>query len=149
MEVHHDRPTNLPGRLDIEVAKAFYPVEIMRLWTKELTDKILGYVRSHLAVSFTPSGCKTFCKSLKLQELLNDKNYQMEPLPKETLCTLILAALGSQEEGSRKARQVFVIQDALGPLITDGYVGVCCRTLQKLCARVKDCMLRSSNGGRM
>ena len=31
LEVHHDRPTNLPGRLDIEVAKAFYPVEIMRL----------------------------------------------------------------------------------------------------------------------
>jgi hypothetical protein len=68
-----------------------------------------------------------------LQELLNDKNYQMEQLPKETLCTMILAALGSQEEGSRKARQVFVIQDVLGPLITDGYVGLCCRTLQKLC----------------
>ena len=102
-----------------------------------------------MTVSYTPSGCKTFCKSLKLQELLDDKNYQMERLPKETLCTMILAALGSQEEGSRKARQVFVIQDVLGPLITDGYVGVCCKTLQKLCARVKDCMLRPSNGGRM
>ena len=62
---------------------------------------------------------------------------------------MILAALGSQEGGSRKARQVFVIQDVLGPLITDGYLGVCCKTLQKLCARVKDCMLRTSNGGRM
>ena len=113
------------------MAKAFYPVEIMRLWTKELTDKILGYVRSQLAVSFTPSGCKTFCRSLKLQELLSDKNYQMEPLPKETQYIMILAALGSQEEGSRKARQVFVIQDALGPLITDGYVGVCCKTLKR------------------
>jgi hypothetical protein len=43
--VHRDRPTNPPGELDIKVAKAFYPVEIMRPWTKELTDKILGYVR--------------------------------------------------------------------------------------------------------
>ena len=84
-------------------------------------------------MSYTPSGCKTICKSLKLQELLDDKNYQMERLPKETLCTMILAGLGTQEEGSRKARQVFVIQDELGPLITDGYVGVCCKkTLQKL-----------------
>ena len=46
MEVHHDRPTNLPGRIDIEVAKAFYPLKIMRLWTKELKDKIMGYMQS-------------------------------------------------------------------------------------------------------
>jgi len=62
--VHHDRPTNLPGRVDIEVAKAFYPVEVMRLWTKELTDKILGSVRKQIAVLATPNRCKGFCKSL-------------------------------------------------------------------------------------
>jgi hypothetical protein len=27
---HYDRPTNQPGKQDIEVAKALYPVEIMR-----------------------------------------------------------------------------------------------------------------------
>ena len=97
----------------------------------------------------TPNRCKAFCKSLKLQELLNDKNYQMERLPRETICTMVLAALGGQEEGCRKARQVFVIQDALGPLITDGYVGVCCKTLQKVCIKVKECMLKPSNGSRM
>jgi hypothetical protein len=82
-------------------------------------------------VAVTPNRCKAFCKSLKLKELLNDKNYQMERLPRETICTMVLAALGGQEEGCRKARQVFVIQDALGPLITDGYVGVCCKTLKR------------------
>ena len=33
LEVHHDRPTILPGRLDIKMAKAFYLVEIMGMWT--------------------------------------------------------------------------------------------------------------------
>ena len=74
-------------------------------------------------MSFTPSGCRTFCKSLKLRELLNNQSYQLERLAEETLCTMILAFLSSQEEGGRRARQVYVIQDALGPLITDGYVG--------------------------
>ena len=56
---------------------------------------------------------------------------------------MILASLGSQEEGGRRARQIYVIKDALGPLITDAYVGVCCKSLQKLCAKVKVSMLRT------
>ena len=55
---------------------------------------------------------------------------------------MILASLGSHEEVEGRARQVYVIKDALGPLITDAYVGVCCKSLQKLCAKVKACMLR-------
>ena len=100
-------------------------------------DKIMRHVRSDLSISFSPSGCETFCKSLKLKEMLKDKNYQLEHLPKETICTMILAALGGQEEGSRRARQVFIIKNALGPLITDPYVGVCCKTLQRLWHQVK------------
>ena len=45
----------------------------------------MGHVRSQLAISFTPSGSETFCKSLKLKEMLKDKDYQLEQLPKETI----------------------------------------------------------------
>ena len=55
---------------------------------------------------------------------------------------MVLASLGSHEEGERRARQLYVIKDALGPLVTDAYVGVCCKSLQKLCAKVKVSMLR-------
>ena len=137
METHDDRPVDLNGKQDIEVAQEFYPVELERPWTREFVDRIMGHVRSQLGVCFNPSGCETFCKSLKLKEILKDKNYQLESLPRETLCTMILAALGGQEEGSRRARQVFIIKNALGPLITDAFVGVCCKTLQRLCHRVK------------
>jgi hypothetical protein len=58
-------------------------------------------------------------------------------------------SLRQSRGGLPKARQVYVIQDALGPLITNGYVGLCCRTLQKLFVRRKGCMLRPSNWGRM
>ena len=56
---------------------------------------------------------------------------------------MVLASLGSHEEGERRARQIYVIKDALGPLVTDAYVGVCCKSLQKLCAKVKTSMLRT------
>ena len=56
---------------------------------------------------------------------------------------MVLASLGSHEEGERRARQIYVIKDALGPLVTDAYVGVCCKSLQKLCAKVKMSMLKT------
>ena len=62
---------------------------------------------------------------------------------------MILASLGSHEEGERRSRQIYVIKDAYGPLVTDAYVGVCCKSLQKLCAKVKACMLRSPESTQM
>jgi hypothetical protein len=61
---------------------------------------------------------------------------------------MVLASLGSHEEGERRARQIYVIKDALGPLVTDAYVGVCCKSLQKLCAKVKMSMLRTQENTR-
>ena len=60
---------------------------------------------------------------------------------RETICKMILASVGSNEEKQRRARQVYVLKDVLGPVITDGFVGVCCKSLQKLCAKVKAEML--------
>ena len=54
---------------------------------------------------------------------------------------MILASVGSHEEKQLRARQVYVLKDVLGHVITDGFVGVCCKSLQKLCAIVKAEML--------
>ena len=62
---------------------------------------------------------------------------------------MVLSSLGSHEESERRARQLFVIMDALGPLVTDAYVGVCCKSLQKLCAKVKVSMLRERENTQM
>ena len=62
---------------------------------------------------------------------------------------MVLASLGSHEEGERRARQVYVIKDTLGRLITDAFVGVCCKSLQKLCIKVKKSMLRSQRDTQM
>jgi hypothetical protein len=51
--------------------------------------------------------------------------------------SMIMASVGSHGEKQRRARQVYVLKDVLGPVITDGFVGVCCKSLQKLCAKVK------------
>ena len=56
---------------------------------------------------------------------------------------MILGSLGSHEEGERRARQIYVIKYALGPLVTDAYVGVCCNPLKKLCQRVKKHLIDS------
>jgi hypothetical protein len=79
---------------------------------------------------------------LKLWELKKNPNFRPERFVRETICKMILASVGSHEEKQRRARQVYVLKDVLGPLITDGFVGVCCKSLQKLCAKVKAEMLQ-------
>lgn len=34
------------------------------------------------------------------------------------------------------------IKDALGPLVTDTFEGVCCKSMQKLCYRLKEGILK-------
>ena len=61
---------------------------------------------------------------------------------------MILASLGSHEEKQRRGRQVYVIKDVIGPLVTDGYVGVCCKSLQKLCNKIKADVLQPQADGK-
>jgi hypothetical protein len=80
-----------------------------------------------------------------LWEMRNYKKYKVEPHIKKVICTMIVAVLGSEEEGGRRSRSTVTINNAMGPLITEGHVGVCCRSLQKLCAKVKEAMLRKGD----
>ena len=56
---------------------------------------------------------------------------------------MILAAVGSHQHGSNRARRIQVIEGIHGLLITDAYVGVCCNPLKKLCQRVKKHLIDS------
>ena len=67
---------------------------------------------------------------------------------RETITQMILASLGRHEEKQRRGRQVYVMKDELGPLVTDGYVGVCCKSLQKLCNKVMANVLQPQADGR-
>ena len=74
---------------------------------------------------------------MQLWELKKNPNFRPERFVRKTICKMILASAGSHEEKQRRAREVYVLKDVLGPLITDGFVGVCCKSLQKLCNKVK------------
>ena len=43
--VHGDRSVELQGRRDIEVAAEFYPIELERTLTAELSNRIMGHVQ--------------------------------------------------------------------------------------------------------
>ena len=79
---------------------------------------------------------------MQLWELKKSPNFRPKRFVRETICKMILASAGSHEEKQRRARQVYVLKDVLGPVITDGFVGVCCKSLQKLCAKLKAEMLQ-------
>ncbi len=91
---------------------------LTREWSQELTDKIMGHVRDKTAFSLNPPTCETFCKSLRLWEMRTNKNFKVEPYIKKVICTMIVAVLGSEEEGGRRSRSTVAINNALGPLIT-------------------------------
>ena len=72
------RTFELGDKRDIDVAATLYPTALERPLTAELVDRIMGHVQRQLSLSFTPSTCKTFCKSLKLWEIRSNKNYRPE-----------------------------------------------------------------------
>lgn len=56
--------------------------------------------------------------------------------------------MGSEKAGDPQARQVRVVNDIHSPIITNGSVGVCCKSMQKLCTTVKWSALQRSESDR-
>jgi hypothetical protein len=102
----------------------------------------MGHLQSKIAQSFSPSTCNTFLKSRKLGEQLKDKNHKVGHYIKETISTMIPAAIGSQEYSSRRARKVVLMRDALRPLMTDAFVGSLIQIPVEALLIVKACMLK-------
>ncbi len=81
--------------------------------------------------------CEGFCKALELPRTTSGGVYRISAEAKNLVCLLILSTLGSEKAGDPQARQVRVVNDTQAPIITDGFVGVCCKSMQKLCTAVK------------
>ncbi len=78
-----------------------------------------------------------------LWEMMTDKKVNVEPYIRDVVCTMVQAVLARHIESSHRSRTVEVIGNVLGPLMTYGYFEVCCKSLQKICYRVKEEMLMS------
>ena len=50
---------------------------------------------------------------------------------------ICLALLGSFVDGHAHDRQARVIKDTNAPIIVDGFVGLCCQSMQRLCNSIK------------
>ena len=61
---------------------------------------------------------------------------------KSLIITMVMAVLGSQEEGVAVARSAGVIKNTQALIVTEGYVGVCCTSLKKVCAVMKKHILK-------
>ena len=131
----------------IEIARMRYPVVRGRELTTNTADKIMEYVKALNTVGNFRPQCDYFCKYLGLWEMKTNNKYKAPPLVREVLCDMILAVSGCQERGGNRSRGVKVVERIRGPVVTDAYVGVCCKSLKKLCQNVKSHMLENSNSG--
>jgi hypothetical protein len=48
-----------------------------------------------------------------------------------------MALVSSYREGHTCERQARVIKDTTAPIIVDGFVGLCCQSMQKMCNGIK------------
>ena len=131
LEVHLGENWKLQAkrRTHMSYAVRLYPVDLTWAIPPELMERIMHRVRTNTAVSQGPPQCGAFCKSLMLREMAANRRFKVEPHISETICTLVLAAIGCHEEGGQRSRAVHAVGNTLGPMVTDGFVGVCCRAL--------------------
>ena len=54
---------------------------------------------------------------------------------------MVLASLGSYHRNGVRSRAIGVINGTPALIVTDGYVGVCCSSLKKICGIIKKQML--------
>ena len=55
---------------------------------------------------------------------------------------IILALLGGQKVDVHQSRQLRVIKNIKAPIVTEAFVGVCCKQMMKLCTDVRMDILR-------
>ena len=80
--------------------------------------------------------CTGFCKLLQFSE-------EAPSGIKNLIVTMVMAVLGGQEMDAPASRVAGVVKNTPALIVTEGYVGVCCTSLKKLCAIMKKHILRS------
>ena len=108
-----------------------------------MKDLIMEYVRTHNSTGTAPPRCNNFCKHLMLWELKTVRKFKVANTIRDAICNMVVATLGGHEKGSNRTRAIVDIGPIYGPLVTDAYVGVCCKSLQKFCQNVKKNILEA------
>jgi hypothetical protein len=57
------------------------------------------------------------------------------------MITVIISLFVSQKVGQPELRQMRLIKNTPAPIVTDGFVGVCCKSIMKIYSNVKLTML--------
>ncbi len=124
-----------------------YPLQIvgdLQALSAPLWSKVLQFKRT----GDRAPRCEGLCKALELPRTTSGGVYRVSDEARDVICLLILSTLGSEKVGDPQARQVRVVNDIIAPIITDGFVGVCCKSMQKLCTTVKLSILQRSESDR-
>ena len=54
------------------------------------------------------------------------------------MSAIIAALISSQLPGEPKDRQIRVVKDTQAPIVAEGFVGLCCKSMQKMCNDLKN-----------
>ena len=133
----------------MEIAMGMYPVDVKGGLGTELEKLIIEKVCFFAKTGKRTSNCTGFCKKLNLPR---EPKCTVESIPPETrhvMSRLILATLGSYQVNQPESRQMRKVDDTKAPITTDGFVGLCCKSMMKLCESIKLNMLwpaKSENG---
>ena len=120
----------------LERAVMRYRVQLINGMDQKLLARILEkFPKQKNELRPTASSCDGLCRLIDLREPISNG-------VKELVFTMIMAALGSQNEGAPRSRAVGVIPNTQELIITDAYVGVCCTGMKKVCEGIKSKMLR-------
>ena len=115
---------------------ARYRVQLTNGMDQKLLTRILEkFPRQKNELRPTVSSCEGLCRLINLREPISNG-------VKELVFTMIMAALGTQNEGAPRSRAIGVIPNTQELIITDAYVGVCCTGMKKVCEGIKSKILR-------
>jgi hypothetical protein len=84
-----------------------------------------------------PSECQGFCAHLKLKDVAKGRADNAPVEVEFLMSTICMVFLSGHTQGVPRERQVRVVKGTKAPIISEGFVGVCCKSMQKLCHDVK------------
>ena len=111
------------------VAHFAYPVTIAEHVIRELRTQVYKKVYRNDKKEITAPKCTGFCRTLKIQESIWIKDMAAAPLLVDLLSKICAAHISSQEEGAPSDRQIRIAENTLAPIITEGFIGVCCKSM--------------------
>jgi hypothetical protein len=108
----------------------------------ELNKLIMKRVCQCVQTGRRISTCTGFCKQLDLPRVPNSKVESISHEAQHLMSRLVLATLGSHQVNQPESRQMRKVDNTKAPVVTDGFVGVCCKSMMRLCEAIKLSMLQ-------